>query len=96
MGIIGFLFWCLVPFVLCVLIIPKYLAANANYRADYDNPVLIRHIFVALCPAIVPLISWFAVVIFIVLYITEYKSIFKNSWLDIEFSNLFKKKVSEK
>jgi hypothetical protein len=96
MGIIGFIFWWLLPFIICMGLIPKYVAANSTYHVDYDNPILVRHVAVSLVPAIVPFLSWFAVVSIIFFYVCDYQKVFKHSWLDMQFSDLFKKKVIEK
>ena len=96
MGIIGFFIWVILPFILCLLLIPKYISANSEYRADYSNPVLIRHIAVAFVPAVIPFLNWFAILTVIVFYMVDYQKIFRDSWLDIKFFDLFKKKEIEK
>ncbi len=85
------LFWLIVlPFSLTLLLLPRCSACNVDERyPNWNNPIKVKHILLALFIGVIPVLNYAAVLLCIYVYVSSYEEAFNGKFFDKKISEIF-------
>ena len=92
----GIILLYVLPFILTLLLLPKCSAANSGERrSNWNNPVRVRNILLAIFIGSIPFVNYCAVFLCLWIYTSEYVEVFSADVFDLTLADIFSRKKKE-